>query len=285
MNCPLVPPSKEDDELLRRSSKKIKNFEGIMVYTSAWPLLGETKNLFKKGVSFAEKLKGTTRTGENSDDEDTRGQECGSEDIMSDDDLESEDTVPLCEIEEDLERNFPTFKFSEKTKKRLFRAWRKVVIIKLLDKTIGYKALLSRLQPWWAKKGVINLINIGNGYFVVKFTNREDFLNALTGGSWMIYDHYLTMRPWVPNFIPTKAKVDKSLSSEKMDSQPEKVLTDHRDQWKVVQKQRRQRKPKDDKEALSKHNAGGSTFEILAETEDIRHAALESVTVLQNVVE
>ncbi|KAK4286166.1 hypothetical protein QN277_002760 [Acacia crassicarpa] len=61
----------------------------------------------------------------------------------------------------------------------------------------------------WAKKGVLSLIDIGYGFFVVKLYNKEDYLNALTGGPWMIYDHYLTVRPWEPNFHPAKAKIDK----------------------------------------------------------------------------
>ena len=56
---------------------------------------------------------------------------------------------------------------------------------------------------------MINLINIGFGYYVVKFTNTEDYLDSLTGGPWMIYDHYLTVRPWEPNFIPSRDKINK----------------------------------------------------------------------------
>ena len=53
------------------------------------------------------------------------------------------------------------------------------------------------------------LINIGNGFFMVKFSNREDCSNALTGGPWMIFDHYLTVRPWEPLFHPWRATIDK----------------------------------------------------------------------------
>ncbi|XP_028758462.1 uncharacterized protein LOC114717489 [Neltuma alba] len=88
-------------------------------------------------------------------------------------------------------------------RKRLYRAWNKSVIVKLLETTIGYKALESRLQSLWAK------INIGHGYYVVKLSNKEDHYNALTGGPWMIYDHYLTVRPWEPWFSPARTKIDK----------------------------------------------------------------------------
>ncbi|KAI9108158.1 hypothetical protein K1719_021031 [Acacia pycnantha] len=31
-------------------------------------------------------------------------------------------------------------------------------------------------------------------------SNKEDYCNALTGGPWMLFDHYLTVRPWEPQF-------------------------------------------------------------------------------------
>ena len=60
-----------------------------------------------------------------------------------------------------------------------------------------YKLLLSILQKLWAKKGVVSLINIGKGFFVVKMTDKDDYFNALTGGPWMLFDHHLCN---IPNF-------------------------------------------------------------------------------------
>ncbi|KAI9084364.1 hypothetical protein K1719_033706 [Acacia pycnantha] len=134
---------------------------------------------------------------------------------MSHSESEGDDSEPLCTIHEDPHRNFPTFTFSEKMKKRLYKAWHQAVIVKLLGRSIGYKLLLSILQAMWAKKGVISLINVGNGFFVVKFTNREDFSNALTGGPWMVFDHYLIVRPWEPQFQPWRASIEKLRRSKK----------------------------------------------------------------------
>ncbi|KAI9090910.1 hypothetical protein K1719_028395 [Acacia pycnantha] len=39
----------------------------------------------------------------------------------------------------------------------------------------------------------------------------DDYTNALSGGPWMIYDHYLSVRPWEPNFNPATAKIDKAI--------------------------------------------------------------------------
>ncbi|KAI9116071.1 hypothetical protein K1719_013001 [Acacia pycnantha] len=267
------PPSLEEDDLLRRNSKKIKNVDGCRTSslpTDMWPLLGTKKSTFSKGgVSFADKLKGKEGNDDDSEDEDIVSPSKGPADTMSDDDLELEDNTPVCETEEDGERNFPTFKFSEKEKKRLFKAWRKAIIIKLLDKPIGYKALLARIQPWWAKRGVLNLINIGHGYYVVKFSHREDCVNALTGGPWMIYDHYLTN-------ASDSGEVPRPQSEPGL-IQPEKSTSDHRDHWKVVQKTKRPRKQKDGKEGLPRPFAGGSRFGVLSGTDEVLPRNSDSV--------
>ncbi|KAK4258256.1 hypothetical protein QN277_007727 [Acacia crassicarpa] len=199
----LLSLSREEDDQLMRSSKKVKNGGNGDNSKMAWPSLSNKGSGYQKGgMSFADKLKG-------SDDEavqETAGDR--SDDEMDEGD-QDKDAEPLFVIKEDSDRNFPTFTFSEKIKKRLYKPWRKSVIVKLMDKTIGYKALLTRLQYMWAKKGALSLIDIGHGFFVVKLYNKDDYLNALTGGPWMIYDHYLTVRPWEPNFHPARAKIDK----------------------------------------------------------------------------
>ncbi|KAI9081832.1 hypothetical protein K1719_036094 [Acacia pycnantha] len=248
------PPSSEEDDLLNRSSKKIKNVDGKS-YEELWPKLGvEAPKMWTSGQSFAEKLKGIN------------GQDSSSnrKDDMSDDSISEEadgdDNEPLCIIKEDPHRNFPTFTFSEKLKKRLYKPWRQAVIVKLLGKTIGYKLLLAILQPLWAKRGIINLINIGHGFFVVKLSNKEDYENALTGGPWLIFDHYLTVRPWEPSFNPVKATVNKQGAVS--DSGTPEV-------WKVVKRHRRQKKgTKEEHQGVTRQGVGGSRFGVLVEEGD-----------------
>lgn len=40
------------------------------------------------------------------------------------------------------------------------------------------------------------------------FTRKEDNEYALTGGPWLIYDHYLTVRQWEPDFDPKPASIN-----------------------------------------------------------------------------
>lgn len=53
-------------------------------------------------------------------------------------------------------------------------------------------------------------MDVDNGYFVVKFDIEVDRQKVIGGGPWMIFDHYLTIANWSPNFVSTTAKVAKT---------------------------------------------------------------------------
>lgn len=62
----------------------------------------------------------------------------------------------------------------------------------------------------WVKKGVIQIIDLGNEFFLVNFSNEDDYRFALTEGPWLIFDHYLTVRERCPNFYPSEASLEKA---------------------------------------------------------------------------
>ncbi|KAI9120535.1 hypothetical protein K1719_007568 [Acacia pycnantha] len=266
-NRSFIPLSRVEDDLIRRSSKKIKNTgKGVGVPQGDWPKLGAKSSEFSQGgSSFADKLKGQNGDGDSSDEDNVKEGVGYSEDVMSEDDTEPDDSAPLCVTEEDPIRNFPTFIFSDRMKRRLYRAWRKSVIVKLLDKSIGYKALLTRLQTMWAKKGVIRLIDIGYGFYVVKLSNRDDYKATLTGGPWMIYDHYLTSKKQGTG--EDKLPEEGNGQSQQRDKVSAKDPFSHRDQWRTVQKPRRVRKTKEVQEGPLRQGVQGSRFGVLIDTE------------------
>jgi hypothetical protein len=61
----------------------------------------------------------------------------------------------------------------------------------------------------WVKKGVISIIDLGNDYYLVAFTHEDDQYAALMDGPWFIYDHYLTVKEWSPNFHPASDTIEK----------------------------------------------------------------------------
>lgn len=92
---------------------------------------------------------------------------------------------------------------------RLCRPWKQGLIVKLLGRRIGYKALENRLNQMWVEKGVMNIIDLGGEFFLVYLSSQEDYNHALTNGPWLIYDHYLTVREWRPNFRPEKEEINR----------------------------------------------------------------------------
>lgn len=41
------------------------------------------------------------------------------------------------------------------------KPWEKGIIIKMLGRKIGFKALKNRLQLLWAKRGVLSIVDLG----------------------------------------------------------------------------------------------------------------------------
>jgi hypothetical protein len=56
------------------------------------------------------------------------------------------------------------------------------------------------LDRQWGLAGEYDLLDIGNGFFVVKFDSKEDKTKVIKGIPWEIYDHYLLIRQWTQTF-------------------------------------------------------------------------------------
>ncbi|GLT94054.1 hypothetical protein SLE2022_118160 [Rubroshorea leprosula] len=103
----------------------------------------------------------------------------------------------------------PLVRLSPEITLRLKENWKNTVIIKLLGKTINYKLLCSILKLLWKMECEIDMIDLGLGCYTVKFASMDDRHQVLMGGPWKIFDHYLVVQPWQPNFCPSCAKAPK----------------------------------------------------------------------------
>ncbi|RYR30315.1 hypothetical protein Ahy_B01g055115 [Arachis hypogaea] len=72
---------------------------------------------------------------------------------------------------------------SENIERKLWKSWWDTLIVKLLGRRLGYAAMKRRLVNMWDKKGTINVIDLTNDYYLVKFYANEDFDFALLEGS------------------------------------------------------------------------------------------------------
>jgi hypothetical protein len=194
--------SKDEQDNLDRSAKKVK--DNIHIST---PQENATKG--NQSLQGARSDK-TTMLGDDSTMKDSEGS--GIMGSSDEDDLENiEDEEESIRVEEMKLAGYdcPIFHLSKKEELRIQKPWKRGIIVKMLGRRIGYKALENRLKQMWVKAGVINIVDLGNDYFLVTFTSQEDQHHALTNGPWLIYDHYLTVREWCPNFNPSENHLKK----------------------------------------------------------------------------
>ncbi|XP_028807535.1 uncharacterized protein LOC114762238 [Neltuma alba] len=92
---------------------------------------------------------------------------------------------------------------------RLAKRWKQVIIVKLLGRMVHPVYLAMKLHQLWAKHGSVDTIDIGVGFFMVNFAHESDYEMALTGGPWLLYDHYLCVQPWKADFEPDEERITK----------------------------------------------------------------------------
>ena len=81
--------------------------------------------------------------------------------------------------------------------------------VKLLGRKISYLVLKKKLDAMWARKGSINVVDLGQDYFLFKFYVDEDLDFVMDGSPWKFFYYYLAIR-WVePEFNPLHATIDK----------------------------------------------------------------------------
>ena len=66
-----------------------------------------------------------------------------------------------------IENDMPTISFFDRVKGILARSMDRSVSVKLLGKTIGYKALQNRIMSLWKPSGELHITDLDNGYFLV----------------------------------------------------------------------------------------------------------------------
>lgn len=99
--------------------------------------------------------------------------------------------------------------FSKEHLKRIRQNWKGCLIIKLLGRNIGFKTLMEKIHKIWNLEASITPVDVGLGFYVIRFESKTDYFKVYTGGPWIVQDHYLTIRKWHGNFkadLATAAK-------------------------------------------------------------------------------
>ena len=72
---------------------------------------------------------------------------------------------------------------------------------------MGFHFLQSKLLSLWKPTRMMDCVNLGNGFFLVRLSLKEDFENVLKKGSWFIGEHLLSLQPREPNFRPSSTNI------------------------------------------------------------------------------
>jgi len=80
----------------------------------------------------------------------------------------------------------PTIRLSKEEKLRLRNPWKKALIVKLFGRGMGYLQLKRGLAAKWALKGDFSIIDVGYDYYIVGFSNMDDYDHVMTQGPWLI---------------------------------------------------------------------------------------------------
>ncbi|KAA3458339.1 reverse transcriptase [Gossypium australe] len=132
----------------------------------------------------------------------------GSLDAERIDPFGGESAEELKFLEGDIHRSVvngtPAIDFSERIQQILFKEMDSTVIIKLLGRSIGYAALSNRLNSLWNPSKPFHLMDIENGYYLVKLHSIHDYTKVLSQGPWLVYGQYLTVQPWTKEFRPSQ---------------------------------------------------------------------------------
>ncbi|KAK2391890.1 zinc ion binding / nucleic acid binding protein [Trifolium repens] len=201
--------STEEQDQVERSEKKIKR--------SSHEYTGESTVPVSYADLYAEKDDAHGEEGRISYKQSLLGKDDGDEEqrrISEEEEDENMDErdhefAGLSIVEKTLgQYDCPVLVLSKREETRISRPWRQGVIVKLMGRRIGYKAVETRLKQMWVRKGVISIIDLGMEYFLVYFSNEEDYDKVLEEGPWMIYEYYLIVREWCPNFHPKSATIE-----------------------------------------------------------------------------
>lgn len=93
-------------------------------------------------------------------------------------------------------------------KVRLYTPWENAVIIKLFGRRCNHQYLKAKLSALWKLKENLTLIDLGDDFYTIKFDLKESQSKVLREGPWFVTGHFISVRKWEPNFVPSGYQID-----------------------------------------------------------------------------
>lgn len=98
-------------------------------------------------------------------------------------------------------------KFSKEFKQQIRKPWGSALIVKVFGCLVGFNFLHSKLLSLWKPVGRLDCVDLGHGFFLIRLSLKEDYESILKRSSWFIGEHFLSIRPWEPDFHSATANV------------------------------------------------------------------------------
>ena len=118
-----------------------------------------------------------------------------------------EDEEGSDEENENLREGLVAVKFSRDFKQQIRKPWTRALIVKVYGRNVGLSFLQNRLLSMWKPAGRLDCVDLEHGFFLTRFYLKEDYEATLRRGPWFIGEHFLSIRPWEPDFRPERANV------------------------------------------------------------------------------
>lgn len=179
--------SKEEDEELQHRTKKIKQDHRVGAHHIASPSYGEGGTKSQKEKLVGEMLGAFEQA---FDFESNMETEIKSDDKFID--------LPPSEV---------AVKLSWERKGKMRAPWANTLIVKVFEKNVGYHFLHSKHLGMWKPIGKMDCVDLGQDFFLIKLSVKEDHSKVLKRGPWFMGGHYLSICCWEPNFRSSTVKV------------------------------------------------------------------------------
>ncbi|KAI8019915.1 Uncharacterized protein LOK49_LG04G01321 [Camellia lanceoleosa] len=131
--------------------------------------------------------------------------DCEAAYLSSDEEMENEKDTEEAMVGEGNTLH-PVVKLPVGLLKKIREPWKQCLIVRLADAKVGYNLFVNRMRKVWNLQANFETLDIGNGFFILKFKMMEDYTKVFTGGPWVVLDRYVTVRKWHPNFKSDEAE-------------------------------------------------------------------------------
>ncbi|CAN1156099.1 hypothetical protein LINPERHAP2_LOCUS20751 [Linum perenne] len=78
----------------------------------------------------------------------------------------------------------PRISFTEAEINSFYKPWLKAIVVKILEKTFSFLTVKRRLESLWARVGKIQVSDMVNDFYLVRFSDDTDYQRAAFGEQW-----------------------------------------------------------------------------------------------------